>query len=462
MSDLLSRIREISGPKGLITGEDVRARPADWMGQTRCNALAIVRPASTEKLSKIMQVCHEQGQPVVAAGGLTGLVHGADASDREIIVSLERMTDVEDMDSIGRTVTVQAGAPMQKVQEAAESAGMMFAVDLGARGSATIGGNIATNAGGNQVIRYGMMREHVLGLEAVLADGTVVSSMNTLLKNNTGYDLKQLFIGSEGTLGLVTRAVLRLAPRPKSDNTAMVALPDFAALTSFFQHVGHNLGGALTSFEVMWKEHYELVAVESGRHTPPLDPGEAYYVIVEATGNDAEFDTEMFTRVLEQAVESELISDAAIASSKAQRDAIWNIREDIEALGKALMPATVFDISLPIKEMEAYVAGLRSSVHATWGHEARLIIFGHLGDCNLHVVVAPRPWSDEARKQVEKIVYQPLAEIGGAISAEHGIGLEKRDYLHLSRSPEEIALMRTLKATLDPKGILNPGKIFTM
>lgn len=462
MSDLLKRIAEITGPKGLITGEDVHQRPADWMGQTQCNALAIVRPASTGELSQIMAVCHELGQPVVAAGGLTGLVQGTSASADEIVISFERMTGIESIDPVGRTITVQTGAPMQKVQEAAQEQGLMFAVDLGARGSATIGGNIATNAGGNQVIRYGMMREHVLGVEAVLADGTVVSSMNTLLKNNTGYDLKQLFIGSEGTLGLVTRAVLRLAPRPKSDNTAMVAVSDFAALTDLFRHVSDNLGGALTSFEVMWKEHYELVAVESGRHTPPLDPGEAFYVIIEVTGNDADIDTELFTGVLEQAIEAELISDAAIASSRSQRDAIWNIREDIEALGMALMPAAIFDISLPIRKMEAYVDRLMSSVRAAWGDEARLIVFGHLGDGNLHVIVSPRPWSDEARQQAEKMVYEPLAEIGGAVSAEHGIGLEKRDYLHLSRSPEEIALMKALKLTLDPKGVLNPGKIFSM
>ncbi len=460
MSDLLNRIGDITGPKGLITGEDVHQRPADWMGQTRCNALAIVRPASTRELSQIMKICHELGQPVVAMGGLTGLVQGSAASPDEIVISFERMTDIENIDPIGRTITVQTGAPMQKVQEAAEEAGLMFAVDLGARGSATIGGNIATNAGGNQVIRYGMMREHVLGLEAVLADGTVVSSMNTLLKNNSGYDLKQLFIGSEGTLGLVTRAVLKLAPRPRSDNTAMVAVPDFAALTDFFRHVGDKLGGALTSFEVMWKEHYELVAIESGRHTPPLDAGETFYVVIEATGNDPDIDTDLFTRVLEQAVEAELVNDAAIASSKAQRDAIWNIREDIEALGKALLPAAVFDISLPITNMEAYVDRLKVSVRATWGDNARLIIFGHLGDGNLHVAISPRPWSDEAREQAEKMVYEPLAEIGGAVSAEHGIGLEKRDYLHLSRSQEEIALMRSLKMALDPKSILNPGKIF--
>ncbi len=408
-----------------------------------------------------MKLCHQRDQTVVAVGGLTGLVHGCDASSDELLISFERMTDIESIDPIGRTITVQAGAPMQKVQQAAEAQGHLFAVDLGARGSATIGGNISTNAGGNQVIQYGMTREQVLGLEAVLADGTVVSSMNTLLKNNTGYDLKQLFIGSEGTLGLVTRAVLKLAPTPKSENTALLAVPDFAALIELFRHTGENRGGALIAFEVMWQEHYQLIAIDSGRHTPPLEPGEAYYVIVEVNGNDPERDNDLFTAVLEQAIEAEFVTDAAIASSKAQRNAIWNIREDIEALAEALLPGAIFDISLPITEMESYIDELRQAVVVAWGDAARLIVFGHLGDGNLHVVVSPRPWSDEVRIQAEKMVYEPLAEIGGAVSAEHGIGLEKRDYLHLSRSAEEIALMRTLKAALDPKSILNPGKIFS-
>lgn len=460
MSVLLRKIEKIVGPIGLLTGEDANSRPGDWLGQSKCQAKAIVRPASTEELSQIMRLCHQANQSVVAAGGLTGLVHGADAGADELLISLERMTTVEAVDPIGRTLIVQAGAPLQKVQEAARESGLMFAVDFGARSSATIGGIIATNAGGNQVLRYGMMREQVLGIEAVLADGTIVSSMNTLLKNNTGYDLKQLFIGSEGTLGLVTRAVLRLLPQPKSENTALVAVESFDALTGFFRHLGEHFGGALTAFEVMWKEYYQLIAVDSGRHLPPLEPGAAFYIVVQSNGNDAEHDGEKFVSVLAGASESGLISDAAIAASKAQRDAIWNIREDIAGLTQALMPGAAFDVSLPIGKMNTYVEGLRRAIKRKWGDAAAHVVFGHLGDGNLHILVAPQPWSDEARHEVERLVYEPLASIGGSVSAEHGIGLEKRSWLHLSRSPEEIALMRTLKTALDPKGILNPGKIF--
>ncbi len=462
MSELLSKLEQIVGPNGLITGDDVQSRPADWTGQLICTAEAIVRPATAEELSAVLRLCNECEQPVVAAGGLTGLVKGAAASKEELLISFERMTEIEGIDPIGRTMTVQAGAPLQKVQEAAAEKDLLYAVDLGARGSATIGGNISTNAGGNQVIRYGMTRAHVLGVEAVLADGTILSSMNSLLKNNAGYDLKQLFIGSEGTLGLVTRAVLQLAPLPKSENTAFVGLKDFTSVTDFFQFAGARLGGALTAFEVLWKEHYQLIAIDSKRHTPPLGADHEFYVVIESTGADEEHDDIAFAAALEDTIEKEIVSDAVIASSKAQRNAIWAIREDIEALLGALFPCAVFDVSLPIKEMQTYTENLKTAIKSEWGDAARIIIFGHLGDGNLHIAISVRPWSDETHAQVEELVYEPLAKIGGSISAEHGVGLEKRAYLHLSRRPEEIALMRTLKSTLDPKGILNPGKIFTV
>ncbi len=460
MKDVISRIAALVDKGGLITGADVAARPADWMGLSTCQAKAVVRPRNTAQLSEVMKICHAAGQSVVAAGGLTGVVRGADATGQDILISFELMTEVETLDPVGRTITVQSGAQLQKVQEAAEAEGLLFSVDLGSRGSATIGGNIATNAGGNQVLRYGMMRDHVLGLEVVLADGTILSSMNRLIKNNSGYDLKQMFIGAEGTLGFVTRAVLRLDPRPTTENTALVAIADFESLSRFFGFIGQNLGGDLTAFEVMWSEYYQTMAVDSQRHVAPLAGGHAYYVIVEANGCDTGRDTERFVEILGQAVEQELVIDAVIASSKTQRNAIWDIREDIEGLVAALFPAAVFDISLPINEMDNYIIGLRDRLEKNWGEAVRLTIFGHLGDGNLHIIVSPRPWDEAARELAEKTVYEPLATIGGSISAEHGIGLEKRRWLHLSRSPEELALMRLLKQALDPKGILNPEKIW--
>ncbi|MEZ5895720.1 MAG: FAD-binding oxidoreductase [Parvularculaceae bacterium] len=457
MADLLFELKNAVGDIGLITGEDVRQRPGDWRGATQCQAKAIIRPASTREVSQVAEICHRHRQPVIAAGGLTGLVHGVDAGPDEIVLSLERMTAIENIDPVGRTMTVQAGAPLEKVQNAATDAGLHYAVDLGARGSATIGGNISTNAGGNQVLRYGMTREQVLGLEAVLADGTVISSMNRLLKNNSGYDLKQLFIGTEGTLGIVTRAVLKLAPQPHEARTAFLACDDFDAVARNFSTLGTNYGPALTSFEVMWDNYYDLIVAGSDRHQAPVPHGHKFYIIVEANMEDEA----RFASALETNIEAGLIADAAIAQSGAQRGAMWAIRDDIIGLMTAMLPGAVFDVSLPITEMAGYAEEVTSKVASAWGVGARTVIFGHLGDGNLHIVISAPEWDETMIRQCEEFVYAPLARFGGAISAEHGIGLEKREYLKLSRSADEIALMRRLKLALDPAEILNPGKVFT-
>ncbi len=460
MTEFLDEISSIVGAKGLLVGDDVRQRPEDWLGRGACQALAIVRPVSTAEVSAVLRACNKARQPIVPLGGMTGLVHGADAGPNEIMLSLERMRAIEEIDPIGRTLITQAGAVLQTVQEAATEERLQFALDLGARGACTIGGNIATNAGGNQVVRYGMMREQVLGLEAVLADGTIMSSMNTSLKNNAGYDLKQLFIGSEGTLGIVTRAVLRLHPKLVSKNTSLIGVSSFEALIGLFSLVGEQLAGALTAFEVMWQDYYRLIAVDSGRHTAPLSGDHAYYVIIEVQGSHADEDAEQFARALSLATDRGLINDAVIAQSEAQSQAIWNIREDIAGLAGALMPLCTFDVSLPIRTMENYVGNLRLAVRNRWGDTAKIIVFGHLGDGNLHIIVSVGDDSEDTQREMEQLVYAPLQEIGGSISAEHGIGLEKRNYLGVSRSPAEIDLMRKLKKSLDPNNILNPHKIF--
>ncbi|HNN56925.1 MAG TPA: FAD-binding oxidoreductase [Novosphingobium sp.] len=459
MTELLERIAAIVGPQGLLTGEDVSGRAADFMGLSRVQAQAIVRPASTAELSAVMKLCHAAGQVVVPAGGYTGLVHGADCQPGDIQISLERMRGVEAIDPVGRTMTVGAGCPVQAAQEAAAEHGLKFAVDWGARGSATIGGGISTNAGGNSVVRYGMMRDNVLGLEAVLADGTVISSLNVLLKNNAAYDLKQLFIGSEGTLGVVTRAVLKLQPAPLSTNTALLALDSFDAVQRLFVHAGQRLGAMLTSFEVMWASYYEPIAVASGRHNPPLPAGYACYVIVEASGTDPERDADLFQTVLGETLEQGIALDAVIAASQTQAQQIWAIRDDIEALFHYAMPAVTFDVSLPIVAMDGYVRELEGKAREVFGDAAKLIVFGHIGDGNLHILLGTQPFEADTRHRIEDMVYSALVPHGGSVSAEHGIGLEKRGWLHITRSAEEIALMKTIKAALDPKGILNPGKV---
>ncbi len=461
MKSLLEKIQDIVGSNGLLTGEDVTARSDSWppLGGG-CKAQAIVRPTSTAEVAAVMKLCHEAGQSVVTHGGLTGLVHGAEAKENEIALSLERMRKVEPVDIGNRTVTVEAGVPLQMIQEVAENADLLFPVDLGARGTATIGGNISTNAGGNSVIRYGMIRDQVLGVEAVLADGTIISSLKSVIKNNTGYDLKQLFIGSEGTLGIVTRAVLRLRPLPRSCNTALVALDGFERLGQFLRAMDRALGGTLSAFEVMWNDFYSLITGFNDVHGLPLDASYPFYVLIESTGGHEEIDRSRFEQALEEALEQELIVDAVIAQSRQQRQGLWAIRDDIESLVKGLHPLMMFDVSLGIEEMEAYVNEVRERLEAAWPI-GRMVTFGHLGDGNIHLGITNGSLDPASVKAVEEIVYGCLASRNGVISAEHGIGLEKLAYLSISRSPDEIALMRTLKQAMDPKNLLNPGKIFS-
>ncbi|CAM3889082.1 FAD-binding oxidoreductase [Vreelandella rituensis] len=458
MDALFTEIIAIVGGQHLLVGDDVHARRDDWMQAAPCRARAIVRPADAEQLSRVMAACHRARQPVVTHGGLTGLVRGGVASPDELAISLERMNQIDAIDPISSTLTVQAGTPLQRVQEAAAEASMQFALDLGARGSCTIGGNIATNAGGVRVIRHGMMRDQVLGLEAVLADGTRVSSMNHMLKNNAGYDLKQLFIGSEGTLGIVTRAVLKLQPQQLAMQTAMVACETFSDLTALLQFVRKTLGDQLAAFEVMWHSHYALLTEESGRHAPPLATDAAFYVLIETLGNDQDTTAQRFEAAIETAFENGHINDAVIASANHQRERLWAIREDIEGLLCHLNPRFTFDISLPIPEMDHYVRTLEQQVIQRWP-DGRVVVFGHLGDGNLHVTIATGNADDDTKLAVETLVYTPLAAMGGSVSAEHGIGLDKRRYLHVSRTPAEIALMHTLKKALDPHTLLNRHKV---
>ncbi|WP_457943120.1 FAD-binding oxidoreductase [Vreelandella alkaliphila] len=462
MDKLLNDLVAIVGPSGVLLGDDVSQRSVDWFTGTPCRAKAIVRPRSTEQLSRVMALCYQADQPVVTHGGMTGIVHGGMASPDEIVVSLELMNQIEEIDPVGSTILAQAGVTLQRVQEAAQEIDMQFPLDLGARGSCTIGGNIATNAGGIRVIRYGMMRQQVLGLEAVLSDGTVVSSLNKMLKNNAGYDLKQLFIGSEGTLGIVTRAVLRLQPDMPSEQTALVAVPSFDALTQLLNLVSRELANSLSAFEALWNNHYKLMTTESGKHAPVLADNSPFYAIIETLGLDEAEDAERFSQVLQKALEVDLITDAALASSQAQRQAIWAIREDIEVLVNELKPMFSYDVSLPIPSMQAYVDILEENLEAQWPQSGKMVVFGHLGDGNLHIMITVRDDSPDSRRQVEQLVYSPLKAFGGSISAEHGIGLEKKDYLSVSRTSEEIALMKRLKTALDPKGLLNPGKVIAL
>jgi FAD/FMN-containing dehydrogenase len=453
-AQLLADLRALVGDRGIITGERLTSRVYDTHVGT-IDAKVLVRPADTSQVSAVLRLCHSRGQPVVPHGGLTGLVHGGTAKESELILSLEALNRIESVDVPGRTMRVEAGVTLQRVQEEAERFNLMFPLDLGARGTATIGGNISTNAGGMRVVRFGMMRSLVLGLEVVLADGTVLCSLNRMLKNNAGYDLKQLFIGSEGTLGVVTRADLRLASRPVSSCAAFVACRDFTAMTELLGMLDARLGGQLSAFEALWPAFYEVTTTAPALSAPILPYGHAVYALIEALGADPEADQERFERVLSDALESGFIVDAAIAKSEADRNAMWAPREDVFQMDR-YGPSHSFDVSLAIADMPRYLDTLHRTLEDRLPG-AKTFVFGHVADGNLHIAV----WAAGADvRVVENCVYEPLRSIAGSISAEHGIGLERKPYLGISRTQAEIAIMRALKAALDPRGILNPGKVF--
>lgn len=426
----------------------------------------------------MLKACHEMNQSVVTHGGVTGLADGEKTTADDLVLSLERMHNIESIDTSGRTITVQAGCVLQHVQEAAQHHGLLYGVDLGARGSCTIGGNIATNAGGLSVLRYGMTREQVFGLEVVLADGTVLNSMNALMKNNAGYDLKQLFIGSEGTLGVVTRAVLRLRTNTPNVNTALLAFENFEQVTNTLAQLSTKLNSQLNAFEIIWNRFYSLSTNDAitGSTRAPLSNNYAVYAIVESQSAISDSGESVFMQSLESAMHDGTIVDAVIAQSEKERSEIWTIRENVDLVLRH-QPAFIYDISLPITNMEAYLEKIEQQLKSQWP-DVIVYAYGHLADSNLHITVAPKPenyvhkpdganietqvLSDEQNEWYvlcNKIMFEPLAEFGGSVSAEHGIGLLKKPYLHYSRTEQEIATMQLLKQALDPKGVLNPGKI---
>jgi FAD/FMN-containing dehydrogenase len=457
-SDSILALADLVDSAGFMAGEDARGRePGLFVEEFLADA--VLRPTSTEQVSAILRHCNEQGIAVVPHGGMTGLVRGTQTEAGNIVLSLERMNTIEHIDPVSRTARVQAGIVLQKLQEKVAEHGLDFPLDLGARGSCHVGGNAATNAGGLRVVRYGMMRELVLGLEAVLADGTVVSSMNEMMKNNTGYDLKQLFIGSEGTLGIITRLVLRLYEAPKSRNTALAALSSFEQVTGLLKHVDRSLAGQMSSFEVMWDSWYSLITDKLGNYA--LDPGYPYYAIFESLGGDPVRDQDQFQAMLESAAEAGLVEDAVVATSEKDARRLWEVREHVDPVLSHLTFA--YDVSLPIRHMESYISGIEEDMRERLPG-SRTVCFGHLADGNLHFLVLCDPASvgdlTTAHVTSDAVVYAPLAGLGGSVSAEHGIGLEKKDYLHVSRDTVEIDVMRRLKKLFDPNAILNPGKIF--
>ncbi len=455
---LIDTLRSELGSNAVLTGDQAGDKYlSDCSGESAGTGLrAIIRPANTNEVSVLLKHCHHAGQAIAIQGGLTGLSAGAVPENNELAVSLERMSGIEEIDSDAMTMTVLSGTPLQTIQEAAANADLNFPLDLGARGSCTIGGNVSTNAGGNQVIRFGMTRALVLGLEAVLADGTVVSSLNKMLKNNAGYDLKHLFIGTEGTLGIVTRVVLRLFPRLDSRCTALCALDKLDDVIKLLQLSGAALGGLLSSYEVMWANYYDHVVDKVPHLHSPFSQKYSFYVLMEMEGSDQEQDSECFQAMLETSLDSSLIRDAVISQSEKESASFWQIRDGIGEILPTLALGANFDIGIPISQMQAFLEKAGKRLQDTFP-SISIHIFGHLGDSNLHYIA--NTGRKEDKEEIYAIIYELIGEHQGSISAEHGIGKIKRSYLKYSRNETEVQMMRQLKNTFDPLGILNPNRV---
>ncbi len=432
-----------------------------WEMNNSLKAKAVILPTKTADLSVALRICNDHKQKIVIHGGLTNLVGSTETEGDEVVISLEKMNQIEEVDVKSRTMTVQSGVILENIQKIASQNDLLFPLNFGAKGSAQIGGIISTNAGGLRVFKYGMTRHLVLGLEVVLADGTILSTLKKIIKDNSAYDLKQLFIGSEGTLGIITKAVIKLVEAPKSRNSAFVAIDTYNKVVDFLKYMDSGLAGTLSGFELIWKETYRRMTSPPALAKPPLKHGSNYYVLLESLGSNQEEDKARMQALLLDAFQEEMILDAALADTQSDLQWFWKIREDVRVVTSQCNHDQHFDISLPIAKIGETIDTIISELYNI--PEVELVVaFGHVADGNIHLVVGKSKQTPELIHQINTVVYYPLQELGGSISAEHGIGLHKKPYLHLSRTDAEISLMKTLKRTLDPNNILNRGKIFDL
>ena len=463
--DLLERLRETIGVEHVLADPaDMAAYVVDWTGAHSGRALAVVRPGSTAEVAAVVTACHEADVAIVPQGGNTGLVAGAvpDGSGTQVVLSLGRMRAVRAVDPIAGTITVEAGVVLADVQAAAAAVGRLFPMSLGSEGSCTIGGNLATNAGGTAVLRYGMTRDLTLGLEVVLPDGRVWNGLRGLRKDNTGYSLTDLFVGSEGTLGVITAAVLRLLPATPAHATAWLSVSDVAAAVALLHVVQRHAGAHLVTFEIVNRVALDLVLAHlPGAHDPA--PGTAWAVLVELVGT-SDLDVPLES-ALTEAVERGLVEDAAVAGSPAQRSALWALRESISEAQKIEGATLKHDVTLPIADLAAWTGRIGPELEAILPG-VRLVTYGHVGDGNLHYNLSapvldglghPDDALRAAAADLSTAIYDSVASAGGSISAEHGLGRTKAAAGASYKSEVEVDLMRAIKDALDPRGLMNPG-----
>ena len=467
-STALSALSKLLGSRGYLDqAEDMQKYVCDWYGRSRGEALAVVRPTTTEEVVEIVNICGAANIGLVPQGGNTGLVHGGIPTEQLdcIVISMDRMTSIRSIDPDNFTMVAEAGCIVQKVQEAAAEVGRLYPLSLSSQGSSTVGGTISTNAGGNNTLRFGNAREQVLGLEVVLADGTIFDGLNTLRKNNTGYDLKQLFIGGEGTLGIITAAAVRLMPGPKQMQTALLAVTDPSAAQKLLSRSREVSGDLVLAFELMPRTCLDIVIKHIDGVSDPLDSVSPWYVLIElSTSSEVDDLRAKLDAILEESMTEGWVTDGVIAESEQQRATLWRIREEQAEAGKREGRDTSADVSVPVSQVAEFLKASMDELE-TEVPGVRLSPFGHMGDGNIHYVIykpaemADEVWAQRKGDALER-VHQQVYKIRGSFSAEHGIGAMKREDLLRFAEPSRIAMMHAVKAAIDPNNIMNPGKVF--
>jgi len=462
--DLLARFTAIVGPKYAVTSpQDQEPYLVEMRDLYHGHTPVVLRPGSVAEVAAILELANETKTAIVPQGGNTGLVGGQIPHHGEVVLSLTRLDKIREVDPISNSMTVEAGVTLQRAREAAAAADRLYPQLLPSEGTCTIGGNLATNAGGVAAIAHGIARSHALGLEVVLADGRILHNLNKLKKDNTGYDLKNLFIGSEGTLGIITAASLRLVPRPRSVETAFVGVPSPQASVDLLGIASERTAGGVTSFELMARSGVDAVVKHDASSRNPLADPYPWYVLVELSSQARTGLREVLEGILSEGQQKGLVLDATIADSLEQSKAFWRIREMFGEVQRHIGASIKHDVSVPVAAIPAFIEQANAAVSKLIPG-TRLLPFGHVGDGNIHYNVTQPEGSDKAEflarwDEVNAVVFAVVKKFGGSISAEHGVGVMKRDILHLYKDPVALELMRGLKRMLDPNGILNPGKV---
>jgi len=458
-NNIINLFEEILDTSYILSGDELKSRFYHiWKTDISLESLCLLLPKSSEEISAIVKICNDNNQEIIVHGGLTNLVGSTISNISQVVISLERMNKIIEIDEQGKTITCESGAIIEDIINAVKDKDLLLPLNFGARGSAQIGGAVSTNAGGLRVFKYGMTRNLVMGIEAILPDGTIISSLKKLMKDNSGYDLKQLFIGSEGTLGIVTKVVLRLYRLPKTRYTSLAVTNNYQNVLDLLKIMEDKISSSLTGFELLWNETYKKMVDDKTLYNMYLPDNFKYYVFIEYMGGDFENDYNDFESVVLDCVDKGLIDDAVIGKDDKEQVNIWGIREDVAVLADEREFDQQFDISIPVALIGEVIDKISKELKDCEGVKT-IYPFGHVADGNIHFIIGKDSDNDDLKSKINDIIYNNTKLVDGSISAEHGIGLDKKKYLIKSRSEDEIELMRLIKKSIDPKNILNPGRV---